>query len=390
MKNRRRPGRRLGLLAGLVVLLLVASGRAAVGDHQPGWQLLADDVLWDRVDFRIVQEPDPLRYHVLRVHPGAPVRFKPVVSNGRLAFGRETVSSMCSRVGAIGCVNANFAICPTCNTPHGAVVRKHQLLQSPTDHQYQLSIVDGRFQTGEIPWSARIEAVRSGAPDVLHIDGINSPLPRDGIVLRNRHHGATTGSPEGTVELVLRAPTPLWVGGVRQQVEPVRLVTDGNARIPAGGAVLSGRGMGAHVLWAWAWNNARVPMDLVVHSPRGMELAVSGHPTLLVAGERTALDPADPKVYQLHPRTLVGWDDLGSVWFVVVDGRQPHSRGITLHEAQDLLLKLGATHGMNMDGGGSSAITTSCEIGWCLRNRPSDGRERRVGVALAVVPPERW
>jgi len=385
-----RPWGRLGLLAVLVVLLVAGSGPPAVGDHQPGWQLLAEDVLWDGVDFRIIQEPDPLRYHVLQVHPGAPVRFKPVVSNGSIGFGREIVSSMCSRVGAIGCVNANFAICPTCNTPHGAVIRKHQLLQSPTAHQYQLSIVDGRLQTGPIPWSARVEAVRDGPPDVLHINAINAPLQRDKIVLRNRHYGASTGTPKGTVELVLRASTPLWVGGVRQQVAPVRLVTEGNARIPANGAVLSGSGMGAHVLWAYARTNARVPMDLVVQSQRGTELAVSGHPTLLVAGEPTALDPADPKVYQLHPRTLVGWDDLGSVWFVVVDGRQEHSRGITLYEAQDLLLKLGATHGMNMDGGGSSAITTSCELGWCLRNRPSDGRERRVSVGLAVVPPERW
>lgn len=383
-----RVVRRISLVGLLVVLL--ALGPPAAADHEPGWQLLAHDVLWDGVELRIVQEPGPVRYHVVHVHPNAPVRFKPIVSGGRLGSVREVVSSMCSRTGAIACVNANFPVCPRCDVPHGAVVRKHELLQTPTDHQYQLKIQDGRFQTGPIPWSARLEAVRNGPPDVLAINGINIGTRRDQIVLHNRHFGPSTGSPPGTVELVLRAPTPLWTGGVRQQAALVRVETAGNARIPRNGAVLSGSGMGAHVLWAYAQTNARIPVDLVVESPRGLEMAVSGHPTLTEGGQPTALDPADDKVVNLHPRTLVGWDDQGSVWFVVVDGRQAHSRGQTLDESRELLARLGARWVMNMDGGGSSTMVSSCAIGWCVRNRPSDGRERRVWVGLAVVPPHRW
>src|SRR3546814_15760016 len=82
--------------------------------------------------------------------------------------------------------------------------------------------------------------------------------------------------------------------------------------------------MGAHGLGAFAMANATVPLDLVGDSPRGLEMAVSGHPTLLEGGQPTVLDPADGKVTSLHPRTLVGWDDVGNLWFVVVDGRQAH------------------------------------------------------------------
>lgn len=385
--SKRSP--RLVAVAGLVALLL-AVGPTASGDHEWGWQLLARDVLWDGVEFQIVQEPTPVRTHIVHVHPGAPVRIKPVVSAGRIGSTREVVSSMCRRTGAVACVNANFATCPTCHTPHGAVVRKFQFVQSPTDHQYQLKIQDGRMQTGPIEWSARLEALPPGGPQVIPISGINVGTHRDQITLHDRNFGTSTGSPAGTVELVLRAPTPQWAGGVRQRATFLHLETGGNATIPRRGAVLSGSGMGAHVLWAFAMQHAAVPLDLVVESPRGLEMAVSGHPTLLEGGRATDLDPADGKVTQLHPRTLVGWDDAGSIWFVVVDGRQSHSRGLTLYESRALLARLGATHGINLDGGGSSTMATSCAQGWCVRNRPSDGRERLVSIGLAIVPPAKW
>lgn len=374
----------------MVVALLLGLGPSASGDHEPGWQLLARDVLWDGVEFAIVQEPAPVRTHVLLVHAGAPVRVKPIVSAGRIGSTRETVGSMCTRAGAIGCVNAAFATCPTCHMPHGAVVRKHVFVQSPTDHQYQLKIQDGRMQAGPIQWSARLEALRGSGPEVLPITGVNVGTRRDQITLHDHNFGPRTGSPPGTVELVISRPTPLWTGGVRQRTPIIRLETAGNAEIPRWGAVVSGSGMGGHVLWAFAMANGNVPLDLVVDSPRGLEMAVSGHPTLLEGGQPTVLDPADGKVTDLHPRTLVGWDDVGNMWFVVVDGRQAHSRGLTLHESRDLLVRLGATHGINLDGGGSSTMVTSCAQGWCLRNRPSDGRQRAVPVGLAIVPPEKW
>lgn len=387
MQTRRTP--RLVAVAGVVAVLL-ALGPTASGHHEWGWQLLARDVLWDGVDFEIVQEPTPVRTHVVHVHPGAPVRIKPVVSGAQLAAGREVVSSMCARAGAVACVNASFATCPTCHMPHGAVVRKHEFVQSPTAHQYQLKIQDGRMQTGPIEWSASLEALRPAGTEVLPIAGVNIGVRRDQITLHDRNFGPSTGSAPGTVELVVHAPTPQWTGGVRQRVPILALETGGNATIPRHGAVLSGSGMGAHVLWAFATQNAAVPLDLVVRSPAGLEMAVSGHPTLLEAGQPTALDPADGKVTRLHPRTLVGWDDLGSMWFVVVDGRQAHSQGMTLDESRELLVRLGATHGINMDGGGSSTMVTSCAQGWCVRNRPSDGRERNVPVGLAIVPSGKW
>ena len=49
----------------------------------------------------------------------------------------------------------------------------------------------------------------------------------------------------------------------------------------------------------------------------------------------------------------MGWNKAGERLLVTVDGRQPDiSVGMTLAEAAELLLALGATDGINLDGGG--------------------------------------
>ena len=65
----------------------------------------------------------------------------------------------------------------------------------------------------------------------------------------------------------------------------------------------------------------------------------------------------------------------------VVDGRQDSSIGCTLTEWAELLQKFGARDAINFDGGGSSEMV----VGGQIMNSPSDGRDRPVGSALAVL-----
>jgi hypothetical protein len=85
-----------------------------------------------------------------------------------------------------------------------------------------------------------------------------------------------------------------------------------------------------------------------------------------------------------NPRTALGWNPANRrIWLVVVDGRQPTwSVGMTLAELGNLLLDLGATEGMNYDGGGSTTLWANGSV----RNRPSDGTERAVVSAWVVLP----
>jgi hypothetical protein len=91
-------------------------------------------------------------------------------------------------------------------------------------------------------------------------------------------------------------------------------------------------------------------------------------------GARWFADAANDFTRGRQPRTLVGWNPAGERLLVTVDGRQPDiSVGMTLAEAADLLLALGATDGINLDGGGSTTFVASGAV----VNIPSDVAVRR-------------
>ncbi|WP_428939261.1 phosphodiester glycosidase family protein [Fontivita pretiosa] len=85
------------------------------------------------------------------------------------------------------------------------------------------------------------------------------------------------------------------------------------------------------------------------------------------------------------PRTAVGVSRDGrKLILLVVDGRQPgHSLGMTTQELGQVMLELGASDAVNLDGGGSSTLVFADPNPRVL-NRPSDGQERAVGANLAI------
>ncbi len=84
-----------------------------------------------------------------------------------------------------------------------------------------------------------------------------------------------------------------------------------------------------------------------------------------------------------HPRSAIGTADGGRIlWLIAVDGRQTASVGMTLVELADLMRELGITEGLNLDGGGSTALW----VGGQVRNSPSDPTgERTIGNAVMIV-----
>jgi exopolysaccharide biosynthesis protein len=86
-----------------------------------------------------------------------------------------------------------------------------------------------------------------------------------------------------------------------------------------------------------------------------------------------------------HPRSAVAVRADGTVLLVAVDGRQPgHSVGMTLPELTELLVELGGTDALNLDGGGSTTLVLRGRI----VNRPSESSgERPVTNALLVLGP---
>ncbi len=113
--------------------------------------------------------------------------------------------------------------------------------------------------------------------------------------------------------------------------------------------------------------------------------AVQAGPLLYAPGHQFWDEKFSASILKMrHPRTLIGWTGEKIVW-IVADGRSSwHSRGLTLEEATALGHRLGFVALLNLDGGGSS------EMWWDghIVNSVSDGHERSLPYALAVMPAE--
>lgn len=83
------------------------------------------------------------------------------------------------------------------------------------------------------------------------------------------------------------------------------------------------------------------------------------------------------------PRTAVGYTADGRAILLVTDGRQVASQGFSLPEMAQVMIDLGCTEAINLDGGGSSQMSVTNQ----LINRPGGGTyQRPVTSFLAVVP----
>jgi uncharacterized protein YgiM (DUF1202 family) len=100
--------------------------------------------------------------------------------------------------------------------------------------------------------------------------------------------------------------------------------------------------------------------------------AVSGDRMWVDKGKRVA----NLESQSVEPRTAAGINQNGRWLFLaVIDGRQPgHSEGATFPELADFLISLGVYTGLNLDGGGSSAMVIEGKLGGpFVLNSPIEG-----------------
>jgi exopolysaccharide biosynthesis protein len=122
-------------------------------------------------------------------------------------------------------------------------------------------------------------------------------------------------------------------------------------------------------------------------SLRGVSEALSGGPILVRDRKKVPIKTVASDSYifssmrERHPRSAIGWND-HHFFLVSVDGRQPGvSEGLTLDELSVQLIKLGCTHAINLDGGGSATLWYDGKI----RNFLCDGYERKIANGLSFV-----
>ena len=381
----------LAAALGVGALTIGLAGPASAADMPipAGFTVTAQDRPAEGVEHIVLSKTaPPMVVNVARITSGAPVSLRAVLSNDTVAGDEseprlETTSRMCARVHCLLGINADFAGVGT-DQPLGAFVTDGELLRSPSNTHHQLSLTgDGRLTDQTFAWTGRL--MTTDLKD-LSFDGVNVDRAPGKIVLYTPAFGPSTRTPAPGVDLVVRVVEPAGEFRLGQTaLVEVLALNEGaqDAPIPPGGAVLSADGAGADALRAlWMRVSSGTALNrafLRVESTDGVRESVGGSPILVKDGKRWFTDPGDNFTNGRHPRSIVGWTPGGDTLLVTVDGRQADaSVGMTLHEATDLLIGLGATEAINLDGGGSTTFVRSGSV----VNRVSDVQVRSGGKTM--------
>ena len=369
-----------GSLLGFAVRPALADALPAVEPRVPaGFRVVSRTPVAPGVE-RLALERDrpPLRVNIARIAPNAPVSLRAVLSNDSVAGPDpivERTSSMCQRVHCLLAVNGDFA--GGDDEPLGGLFTGGALLRSPSSSQLQLSVgKDGGLSAGELGWSGTLVPTDLAPLTLAEVNRSGSP---DGVTLYTPAYGPTLDTAGAATVVGFRnvePAGPLLVGQTTM-VEVIglweQLAGSAPSPIPADGGVLVGRGLSAGVLRS-LWSRVQTGQVssralLRLDTQAGVAESLGGSPILVRDGARWFADAANDFTRGRQPRTLVGWNPAGERLLVTVDGRQPDtSVGMTLAEAADLLLALGATDGINLDGGGSTTFVA----GGTVVNTPSD------------------
>lgn len=331
---------------------------------------------------------------VAHLERGAALALRTVLANDTLEVdgfppprpGSQATSAMCRRVRCLVAVNGPMRDAAT-GMPVGDVVVDGEPVRSPkrsrAAYDQLLVRTEGVLQAGDLRWTGAL--VTSGGARA-GIDGINVARRTGRVVLYTPRFGRSTETNRNGAELVLRVVSPK--GPVRFDRETtVRLAGfgwgEGGARIPSDGVVLSGHGAGARELrsvWRSAGRGARAFLRLDAR-PDVLQ-SISGRPVLVRNGKPARLTGrAAARIGGRQPRTMVGWTKAGDVLLVTADGREPgRSLGMTLREAAELMIGLGAATAINLDGGGSTTFVVRGKVA----NRPSDRLVERAGARRLV------
>jgi hypothetical protein len=227
------------------------------------------------------------------------------------------------------------------------------------------------------------------------IDVLNERRSEDGLLLFTPQFGAFTPESKGEIEVVVRIEEPVGIRPLPRSVPGEVLDVhrgDGGTPILFDQVVLAARGRSAVAFVRGLEPGERLQFSQEITDVgfgcRGhvdypwddVYAAIGGGFVFLRDGDVWRSD--DRGATQSEPRTAVCLND-DAVYFVVVDGR---NNALSIGMSFDALAEfcrdeLGATWGLNQDGGGSSTMVVNGRV----VNTPSDGWERPVANGLLMM-----
>ena len=386
----------------LLFLLMVTTIAQADGEKKALFPGLASGLHLYRYDWDVetcVLYVAEMSRHEPRLH------FEVALANAQV-LGKETVRSMANRRTQRGdrrvlvAVNGGFGVLGDMRGYGGVLESLHvqdgELITQPTDTEACFGVTEsGEFLSTPVEMKASVQigthTLPLGCVNQRRLDGCQVTLytPRLG---ESTHTNRRRGSEVilGGLSLPL---TPNYAHAYR--VEGIS--RDGNSPIPRDGAVLwiSTRLKDTSVSEFNTGANGTLTLTLSPPEWNRVQHAIGGRLRLLKNGkinqtlvemhhaEKRHTPGKRSSVLNLshEPRTALGYN-ADTLFLIVADGRQPkYSTGLTLYELASILIELGATEAINLDGGSSSTFVVDNAV----INKPSGQREREVLNAVFIT-----
>ncbi len=343
-------------------------------------------------EFRKAQDPAQA-IHILRVNPKkAKIALTHALSDG---VGREPLSSIAERTGAIAAVNGGFF------RYWGTYDGQATGLLKIGGEYYSM----GKKTRGAIGWKKDSSVVlfnRLQLTPKIKFNGIDYPLDglnhsrnhKDAMLYTACFHRTTLTSPAGTEFLIQNNKV---VAYHKQK---------GDSPIPADGYVYSlGKDVKIDMASITPTSKVEVSFQLEAFLPtKPNELAlwhecdnIIGGAPLIIKDGACVTDFSQEGIRESflnkpHPRTAVGTCSDGTWVFVVVDGRNPLlSVGLSINELTALMQSLGCTNALNLDGGKSTTMTIAAEVvnspcSMVEEDELNDKSQRPISDAIIILP----
>lgn len=352
----------------------------------------------------------PVEAHILKIDLHNPhCKIKTFLANDNIE-GTEKVSHACERLSSTGydayCgINGDFFNISGHNefplgAPRGGSISEGIIHREPRNIEWGFSALDANNTPilDYMKFSGSVISMANGKINKYNFDDIN--IPRSDcfscdMTFYNEYAGGYTrmdqnaniGDKKKTEVFFELQAGKNW--GINQSVgcKVTRILkdTDGHNLLNKGECALSGIDKAKEFLdQLTVGQNLTLKMTIKTKGGLTPEIRemIGGNTVLMKNGILDKSNTEDSYNNRVYPRTGVGASADGRwLYLMVVDGSQPHSRGVYTSEMCDILKAMGAVDVVGYDGGGSAEMI----VNRIVANQPSDGVERPVGNGWLVV-----
>lgn len=267
--------------------------------------------------------------------------------------------------------------------PTNLQIRNGQIISMPISRTVIAFNLNNKPIMNTVSYSGNIIA----GNNIAKIDGVNIPR-NNNLVLYNKFWDESTSTNSNGREILVQRINQWSVNDTVKCVVKKIQIGVGNMLIPdTSFAVISCEGSATDFTKFIHIGDTIKVINSISPSIARIKEAIGGFIQTVKEG-KDYVDPSYIKEKRpqhallRHPRTAIGFSqDSTKLFLITVDGRQQQSVGMNLHELADLMIKLGISYGLNLDGGGSTTMVVNDSI----VNSPSGGIERAVGNGILIV-----